>query len=189
MRYLNILKNQWLISRAWMMTSFIFMFCTIFLVAKLGQSSLDVPVRLIPYDYAANNGYVTVKSDGFGDADNYLVDIAAADIQNYTNWNNRTVVNQYSRFVNRMSPALYNKQGRLLLETAKSKKDTEEAQTFFVERTSISKDKSKVSISGTLTMYQGTVVTRKLNMNYVLSYNSKNGLPKISNFKAEVVEK
>ena len=172
-----------------MMTSVIFMLSTMFLVAKLGQSAIDVPVRLIPYDYAANNGYVTVKSDGFGDADNYLVDIASADILNYTNWNNRTITKQYSLFVNRMSPALYNKQGRLLLETAESKRNTEEAQTFFVENTSISKDKSRVNISGRLTMYQGTEVTRRLNMNYVLSYNSKNGLPMINNFKAEVVEK
>lgn len=189
MRYLNILKNQWLISRAWMMASLVFMLCTVFLVVKLGQSSLDVPVRLIPYEYAANNGYVTIQSDGIGDDKNYLVDIATADIQNYTTWNNRTAEKQYSRFVNRMSPSLYSKQGRLLLEKAKSKAKTEEAQTFFVERAFVSKDKEKVNIDGTLTMYQGTEITRRLRMKYALSYNSKNGLPMIDNFKAEVVEK
>lgn len=189
MRYLNILKNQWLVSRAWMLSTLVFMGMAVFLVLALIRSSMSTPVRLVPYEYAANNNYVTVTSDAMADKESYLTDIAIADVTNFTTWTNRTIVRQYSRFVNRMTPRLYTESGRMLLDKAEQIKTTEEAQTFFVERTSISKDGNTVLIVGVLRMYQGTVVTNTLNMSYMLEYNSRNGLPLISSFKSEQVNK
>lgn len=188
MRYLNIIKNQWLVARAWMMTSVIFMITTLFFAIKLGQVSLEVPVRLVPYDFAASNGYVTVSDSGVGDKESYIADIASADVLNYASWTNQTIVNQHSRFVNRMSPSLYAKQGRVLLEKAEDKKKSEESQTFFVTRTEVNKDKTQVRVVGTLSMYQGRERTRRMEMVYTLTYNSKNGLPMITAFKAEATE-
>lgn len=188
MRYLNILKNQWLVSRAWMMTSIVFMLTTMFLVVKVGQISLEVPTRLIPYEYAANNGYVTVNDDGIADKENYLIDIASADVMNYASWTNRTIVRQHSRFVNRMAPSLYSKEGRLLLERAQDKVKSEESQVFFLTGSEINNDKTKVKVTGSLSMYQGRERTRTTNMTYTLTYNSKNGLPMITGFKAEVID-
>lgn len=182
MRYLNILKNQWLVSRAWMITSVMFMILSFFLAIKLIQASSVVPVRLIPYDFAANNGAITVTGDGLSDSKSYLTSIAISDISNYGSWTNRTIKTQYTRFTNRMHPSLYAQAGRVLLETADSKLKSEESQSLFIEKTSV--DGDTVRVIGTLRLYQGSQITAEVKMRYDLTYTGVTGVPYLINFSA-----
>lgn len=184
MRYLNILKNQYRVSRAWMLTAVVLTIISILLTITLVRVSNSMPVRLVSYEYLANNGYVTVKSDGLSDAAGYLESIAAADVTNYTTWSNKNANKQHARFVNRLSPALYNKIGKSILDTGDSKKETQEAQTFFIEETKINSTKNTVQVVGLLRMYQGIEVSKSTKMIYELEYNNKNQVPKITSFKA-----
>lgn len=184
MRYLNILKNQYKVSRAWMLTTVVLIFISAMLAITLVRVANSLPVRLVSYDFLANNGYVTVTSDGLSDVSDYLESIAAADVTNYTTWSSKNVVNQHARFVNRLSPALYNKIGKTILDSGDSKKSTQEAQTFFIEETKINNSKNTVQIIGLLRMYQGIEVSKSTKMIYELEYNNKNQVPKITSFKA-----
>ncbi len=168
-----------------MLTTVLLVVVSIMLAVTLVRVSNSVPVRLVSYEYLANNGYVTITSNGLADADSYLESIAAADVTNYTTWSNKNVANQYARFVNRLSPALYNKIGKSILDAGDSKKPTQEAQTFYIEETKINNLKNTVQIIGLLRMYQGIEVTRSTKMIYELEYNNKNQVPKITSFKAK----
>lgn len=184
MRYLNILKNQYRVSRAWMLTTVVLIIVCVLLTTALIKVSNSMPVRLVSYDYLANNGYVTVNSDGLSDAVGYLESIAAADVTNYTTWSNKNADKQHARFVNRLSPALYNKIGKSILDTGNKKSETQEAQTFFIEETKINSTKTTVQVTGLLRMYQGIEVSKSTKMIYELEYNNKNQVPKITSFKA-----
>ncbi|WP_084324603.1 TraE/TraK family type IV conjugative transfer system protein [Marinospirillum insulare] len=185
MRYLNILKNQYRVSRAWMLTTLVLIIISIVLAVTLVKASNSMPVRLVSYDYLANNGYVTVKEDGLSDAVGYLESIAAADVTNYTTWSNKNADKQHARFVNRLSPALYNKIGKSILDTGNKKSETQEAQTFFIEETKVSSARNTVQVVGLLRMYQGIEVSKSTKMIYELEYNNKNQVPKITSFKAK----
>lgn len=185
MRYLNVLKNQYLVSRAWMLATLVLIIISVILAIALSKLAGNMPVRLVTYDYATSNGYITVTSDGLADANEYLLSIAAADVTNYTTWSSRNVVSQHSRFINRLSPALYNKIGKSILDAATNKKTTQEAQTFFIEETKLNPAKNTVQIVGLLRMYQGIEVSKSTKMVYELEYNNRNQIPKITSFRAK----
>src|SRR5690606_29617844 len=118
MRYFNTLRNQWLSSRAWMLSTLVFMFFSMYLLTVIVGLSRNTPVRLVPYDFAAHNGYVTVDTTGLGDKTEYLTSIASADVMNYASWSHRTISRQMGRFVNRMTPRLYARVGTTLINDA-----------------------------------------------------------------------
>lgn len=187
MRYLNLVKNQFLVSRAWMLTSLVLVLIILMLIIVLLKVGASQPVRIVTLDYLANNGYAVIDSTGNADNSEYLISIATSDVTNYTTWNNHNIKKQYQRFTNRFTPALYNKQARELLDVASKKSDSKEAQTFFVDKTLI--NKNTVKVIGTLRMYQGIEQTKAVNMTYTLKYNTNNQIPRIEVFTAEEIQK
>lgn len=188
MRYLNLLKNQFLISRAWMLTSLLLAIITIFLSFALIKMANNLPVRVVTLDYLSSHGYVEVDSLNKANNSEYLISIAAADIVNFTTWHNANVIKQYARFINRFSPSLFNKISAQLRDTASIKSKTQEAQTFFIDKTSINSKLDTVKITGVLRMYQGIELTKSIKMSYTLNYNTRNQLPMLNSFQSEVLD-
>src|SRR5690554_2375802 len=104
MRYVNALRNQWLVARGWMFATFAFALFSGYLLIVLGSTVSKMPTRLIPYEFAATNGPVEVSSNGKA-SEAYLARLAESDLQNYTDWTPRSVERQYAMFANRMTPA------------------------------------------------------------------------------------
>lgn len=183
MRYLNALKNQWIYARAWMFSTIVFAVFCMYLLIVVANLANNTQVRLVPYDFSANNGTVKVDASGMGDKIEYMTSIATSDLQNFASWTNRTIERQHGRFVNRMAPQLYSKAGGTILANAKAKTKTEHSQALFIENIAISNN--VIRISGTLAMYVASQHTKNVKMVYEITYKSNNGLPQIIDFKAQ----
>lgn len=181
MRYLNALRNQWLIARAWMFTTMLFAAFSVYLLISLGRAVADMPTRLVPYDFEVMNGPVKVSTTG-RTSDEYLAKIATSDLKSYTDWTPRTVQNQYGMFANRMTPALYAKIGTDLSVRAEEIADSERSQTFFISHIEAAED--EVRISGTLRAWHGRELLESEQKIYVLGYQYSRGIPKLNAFRS-----
>lgn len=181
MRYFNALRNQLNIARGWMFTTLIMTVFCAYLLMKLTAATLQTPVRLVPQNFDSMNGYVEVSQKDFSDLE-YITAIAVADLQYFTDWTPRTVKSQHSRFVNRMTPSLYAKEGVNLLINAEAHAKSERTQAFFIN--DVQARKNEVSILGTLEVWQGQERVSNARMTYTLKYTSISGLPKFVSFSA-----
>ena len=182
MRYLNSLKNQWVASRAWMFTSLVFMGFTFYLLGQVASMAHNVPVRLIPYEFDATTGPVEVKQDGTYEDQEYLTTIAMADLQSYTDWTPHTVREQYGRFSNRMTPALWSKTGNAIMADALMLAEGERSQSLYIDEVRI-RD-TTVQIAGHLQVWQGMERVENMKMLYELTYQPHRGIPKLAVFNA-----
>lgn len=182
MRYLNALRNQWLISRAWMFSTFAFALFSVYLLIVLGSTISKMPTRLIPYEFAATNGPVTVSSGGSA-SEEYLTRIAHSDLKHYTDWTPLTVERQYAIFANRMTPALYAQVGTDLIAQSRDIAGSERTQTLFVERTEVAGD--QVRVSGTLRSWHGSELIESSRKTYTLGYRFSAGVPSINELNAQ----
>lgn len=182
MRYLNALKNQWLSARAWMFTSLLFAGVSLYLMGQVASMAHNVPVRLVPYEFDTLSGPVEVKQDGTYDDQEYLTTIAMSDLQNYTDWTPYTVENQYGRFSNRMTPALWSKIGTSLMADSSDLANAERSQTFYIDE--IRAKDTTVQLTGRLVVWQGQEQVEDMKMLYELTYQPHKGIPKLAKFAA-----
>lgn len=182
MRYLNALKNQMVASRAWMFSTVFFAFTTLYLVGQVASMANNVPVRLVPYEFDARSGPVEIKEDAEYEDTEYLTTIALSDLQNYTDWTPNTVVKQYGRFANRMTPALWSAMGATLMIDADTLEAGERSQTLYVDNVRIRG--RTVQVAGKLQVWQGIERVENMSMLYELTYQAHKGLPKVASFKA-----
>lgn len=182
MRYLNALRNQWVVSRAWMFTTFVFALFSAYLLIVLGRTVADMPTRLIPYEFATVNGPVKVTSGGKASGE-YLALISASDLKSYTDWTPRTVQRMYATFANRLTPSLYAKIGADLVARSETLAGSERSQSFFVSHAEATKD--TVRISGTLRVWQGSELIESKSLVYTLGYRFSGGVPMLNTFKSE----
>lgn len=181
MRYLNSLRNQWIVAKAWMFTTVLLAAFCIYLLISLGRAVGDMPTRLVPYGFDALNGPVKVSSTG-RTSEEYLAQIATSDLKSYTDWTPRTVRNQYGMFANRMTPPLYAKIGTDLIVRADEIAESERSQAFFISHTEATEE--EVRISGTLRVWQGRELLETEQKVYVLGYQYSRGIPKLNAFRS-----
>lgn len=179
---MDALRNQAKSSRAWMSVTLFLMGLIVFLVLALAAQSVNTPVRLIPQQYDAATGPIEIASKLSGSED-YLTQVAIADVQNYTTWTPKTAPSQMARFVNRMTPKLYASQGAALMERAANLGGSEQSQSFFIDRTSVGG--TNVIVEGTLTIWQGKEQVSNIRMVYTVGYVKQGGLPKITTFNGK----
>lgn len=184
MRVLNALRNQWLVSRAWMFSTVMFALFSGYLLITLGSTVKDMPTRLIPYEFDAMTGPVEVSSSGRASGE-YLARIAESDLKNYTDWTPRTVKRAYGAFANRMAPQLYAQIGADLIAHAETIAASERTQAFFIDKTEALEKENTVRITGTLQVWQGSERIASNRVIYTISYRFSRGVPVINTFKSE----
>lgn len=167
--------------RAWQITALAMMAINAWMGVQMVRMANAAPTRLVPYEFAANNNYVQVDPEGMNAAE-YLVFIAEADLKNYTDWQNRTISNQYARFMNRMGPQLYQAKNIELKKELEQLSRIPYSQKFYPTQRQVI-DRRVVSISGTLERYAGERKVLEARVTYTLSYEFTGGLPYIRDWE------
>ena len=137
----------------------------------------DMPVRLIPYDYAINKGISSVPEIGVASPE-YASRIAIADISLYSNWTPNTVGKQFRRFLNRCAPELYSNQQPKLINLAEEYSNGNRSRAFFPRRTSVNEG-PVVKVTGELRRYEGDQLLSSRLVTYSVEYRLLHGVPYI----------
>jgi|SRR5690554_1403929 len=185
MKFLNSLRNQWLVSRAWMFTTLVLGGMLIYLLSSYVTLSQSMPVRLVPHHFHLADGPMEVGVDSVTTDATYLASIAEADVQFHGTWHPENVERQYARLINRMTPALRSRVGTDLLARIPDLADSERSQVLFLEGAEVSNDGDVVRVYGQLQAWYGSEPVEDQPVTYRLRYAFSNGVPYIASFVEE----
>lgn len=176
--YLETLVNAANRVSAWKAVAF---FEAVIIAALLWALILAVksmPVRLIPQNFAQNNGIVEIKPDGESNAE-YLVWVAESDLKLLTDWTPTSIGTQYYRLLNRMTPELYAEKNVELLGEAQQLQKSSYSQVFY-PHTRRYLGPGRVQVQGQLLRYVGERMILNIIATYTVGYRFFNGLPSLA---------
>ncbi|MBM64079.1 MAG: hypothetical protein CL484_14115 [Acidobacteria bacterium] len=183
MKYLNALRNQWIVARSWMFSSLLLAGMLFYMMTSYVQLAGNMPTRLVPYDLHVLEGPVEVGARASHTDGEYLSQIAIADVQLHSSWTPANVASQYGRFQNRMTPALYARAGTDLQARVPDLEDSERSQALFVERSEARDD--TVRVYGRLRVWHGSDLVEDDPIVYRVRYSFSNGIPYLAAFSVE----
>lgn len=141
-------------------------------------------IILVPSEIAQAAGPVKVAPGTYAQSPEYLGIVATSDVNLALTWTPGSVQNQYARFLNRMTPALYASQNVKLLDQAAAAKEGLVTQAFFPEKMQVVGENT-VKVQGILARWEGEKQTYRSAVGYTLKYQSYNGYLHVDSISAE----
>jgi len=167
----NLIKNR----DSWKTSAFIMTGIVVFCLWALFFQKTNEAAYIISYEHVVSEGKLKV-TPAEGTAQEYLALLASADISSLLNWKPKTVLNQYSRFLNRTSPEFYAQNHVRLINEANDHSDHNRSQTFYVDPMSITVRKgNKVLFTGELNLWEGDVKVFSRTQTFQLTYLKQRG--------------
>lgn len=186
-KYLEALVNASSSKRAWQLVAIAMMAVNVFMAFNMVRMANAAPTRLVPYEFAANHGYVDVDPDGLN-ADQYLAHIAESDIKLYTDWSRETLDRQYNRFLNRTAPNLYNRKVIELRKEIEQLARAPYSQAFFPTGRTVVGPRA-IAVEGNLNRWAGEKLVLAARVKYVLTYSFEGRLPAITDFEIQEISR
>lgn len=168
-------------ARAWRFACLTLAVCLVGSLFLYVSALRSMPVRLIPYDYAINQGIGEVRELGRV-SNEYMSRLAIADASLFNNWTNKTVSVQYRRFLNRASPALYANLQIELINKAEEMSHGVRTRAFYPSDTVVEQG-NVVEVVGRLQTYEGTELLENKLTRFRIQYRLLHGQPFIYSFE------
>jgi hypothetical protein len=175
-RYIDSIANAFSEARAWRATTLLLGALVVALVALNIYQSANKPTVLVPYEFAANKTPVTVETTGeiAGTSEEYLTNLALADLALVMNFTPDTVRTAHLRFLNRLTPDLSATQRAELASQAERYRTESRSQSFYPSDTRLVA-KNKVEVTGTVVQWTGDKEVLRAKTTYVVTYVIKQG--------------
>lgn len=188
--YLTVLAKAFSSANAWRATAFANAVIAAILAAGLVYSSTRSEVVLVPYELAAapkSQGVrVELSSRDFGvDNPEYLTQVALGDLALILNWFPENVVAQHARFLNRLTPQLYEQLNVKLRAEAEEFKSASTTQSFFPKANVKASSDNTVRVEGTLVRTVGEKEALRTNVAYKISYEKHRGYLHVKSMEIE----
>jgi len=174
-RYLNTLSNAFSEARAWKLTTFVVSAFAALLLISLMWVASHTPVVLVPQGFAESHGKVTVSQASGGTSPQYLSQIALGDLGLALNWEPNDVIQQYQRFLNRLTISDYASENIPLMSQAKADQANDTTESFFPDRVFVNVEKKTVKVYGTLNRWDGSNLVLHENVEYLVKYANEDG--------------
>lgn len=186
-KYTDAVANAFSEAKAWRAACLVVGLVAGVLAIALAIQSNSAPITLVPANFAASKGKVTIDPrEGFGTVSpDYLAQLALGDLGLILNWTPQTVKIQYSRFLNRMTPDLYAEQNVKLLTQASTFESNSTTQSFYPEKTQVSVDGNTVVAKGTLVRWTGEKESIRVNAVYTITYAKSEGYAHVASLKIQ----
>lgn len=170
--YLQTVANAFKTVNAWRSATIAVSVVAAILCYGFVQNARNTPVVLVTHDMATTQGRLTVTTNGEirGTSNEYLANIALADLGLVLNFTPDNVITQHKRFLNRVTESLYMASGNELLAQAEQLKKDGIVQSFHPDEVKVSQDGTKVYVSGTQIRYRGLGELQRVNLEYIVSY-------------------
>jgi type IV conjugative transfer system protein TraE len=182
-KYLDALANAFSEARAWKLTTFVVSGLSVFLVVALIWSSADKAVVLVPAGFAESHGRVTVTPATGSGSPEYLSQIALGDLALALDWQPNDVIEQYQRFLNRLTDAQYAAQNISLMSEAQHDQANDVSQSFYPDRVYVDPPHLSVKVSGMLTRWQGDKQVLHAPAEYEVRYAGEDGYLHVESLK------
>lgn len=182
-KYLDALANAFSEARAWKLTTFVVSGLTVLLAIALVWSSADRAVVLVPAGFAESQGRVHVAPASGGGSPAYLSQIALGDLALALNWQPDDVIEQYQRFLNRLTDAQYAAQSIALMSEAQRDQANDVSQSFYPDRVFVDPASLSVKVSGMLTRWDGDKQVLHSPAQYQVSYAGEEGYLHVESLK------
>lgn len=175
--YLQVVANAFQAKNAWRAACFAVSAVALVLAYALTQSVRNTPIALITHEMASTTGRMTVTTAGElrGTSNEYLANVAMADLGLILNFTPDNVVTQHKRFLNRVTESLYSSSGTQLLAQADLLKSDGITQSFHPSDVDVSSKGDKVFVKGTQIRYRGTNELQRATLEYVITYKRYRG--------------
>jgi hypothetical protein len=175
-RYTDSIANAFSEVRAWRTSALLLGALVIALVGLNIYQSANKPMVLVPYEFAANKTPVTVETTGeiAGTSEEYITNLALADLALVMNFTPDTVRTAHLRFLNRLTPDLSATQKSELSSQAERYRAESRSQSFYPSDTKLVA-KNKVEVTGTVVQWTGDKEVLRAKTTYVVTYVIKQG--------------
>lgn len=175
-RYTDSIANAFSEVRAWRTSALLLGALVIALVGLNIYQSANKPMVLVPYEFAANKTPVTVETTGeiAGTSEEYITNLALADLALVMNFTPDTVRTAHLRFLNRLTPDLSATQKSELSSQAERYRVESRSQSFYPSDTKLVA-KNKVEVTGTVVQWTGDKEVLRAKTTYVVTYVIKQG--------------
>lgn len=182
--YMSAIANAFNEAKAWKYATLaLSVVCSIQSIGLIYQS-VRAPTYLIPHQIASAKGPMKVQPGAEINAD-YLQYVAVADLELVLTWQPRSVEDQFARFQNRLTPALYAAQHQKLMDDAKKFKSEDTTQAFYRNGNIQVTQNNKVKIPGILVRWNGDKLILREDFNYILTYQETGGMLYLDNLVIE----
>lgn len=175
-KYPDMLANAFASVKAWRTATFMLGGVCAFLAASLAYQSLQAPAYLVPYEFASTDKPIKVQPGGDHVNPDYLATVALGDLSLITTFHPDNVRVQFSRFLNRATPALFAEQEMRLTAEAKEYAEQKVSQTFYGNMTQVSKKGDRVEIKGWLVRNAGNKEILRREVTYTMAYKESRGM-------------
>jgi type IV conjugative transfer system protein TraE len=186
-KYTDAVANAFSEAKAWRAACLVVGLVAGVLAIALAIQSNSTPVTLVPANFAASTGKVTINpKKGFGSVSpDYVSQMALGDLGLVLNWTPQTVRIQYQRFLNRMTPELYAEQNIKLLTQAGEFESNSTTQSFYPDVTKVSVDGNTVVANGTLVRWTGEKESIRVKATYTITYAKSEGYAHVASLKIQ----
>ncbi|MHB0929166.1 MAG: TraE/TraK family type IV conjugative transfer system protein [Candidatus Nanopelagicales bacterium] len=173
-RYSDLVYNQATAIKAWKTTTVLTSIGLVAAVIAMAYMATHQTTILVPQTVSAATGPLKVAADKKQTSAEYLSFIASADLSYALDWTPATVSLQFSRFLNRMSPAAYAVQQVALIAEAATHTKESESQSFYPVSTQVV-GSDTVKVTGTLARWEGDKQIFRQATTYIITYTTANG--------------
>lgn len=175
-RYTDSVANAFSEVKAWRAAAYLLGALVVTLVVLNIYQSANKPTVLVPYEFATTQGKVTVETTGeiAGTSEEYITNLALADLALVMNFTPETVKTAHLRFLNRLAPDLSAMQSNELRSQADRFRAESRSQVFYPSETRLAA-RNKVEVSGTVVQWTGDKEVLRTKTTYVVTYAIKQG--------------
>lgn len=180
--YLQTISNAFKTVNAWRSATIAVSVVAAILCYAFVQNTRNTPVVLVTHEMATSQGRMTVTTSGEirGTSNEYLANVALADLGLVLNFTPDNVLTQHKRFLNRVTESLYSTNGNELLAQAEQLKRDGIVQSFHPSEVKVSEDGTKVYVQGTQIRYRGLGELQRVHLEYVITYKRYKGYLHVS---------
>lgn len=181
-RYLESVANAFKEAKAWRAATLFLGGVSLLLAYQLVSLARNQAVVLVPYSVATDNARLQVTTNGEiqGTSNEYMANLALADLGLILNFTPENVLTTHKRFLNRLTDSTYKEQESPLLAKAADYKTREVTQSFFPTNVRVSKDRTRVEVDGLLLASLKGTPTLRTTLTYIITYEVFKGYAHVS---------
>ena len=186
MNFINKVANEAAAKRGWQAATAVLLGFCIFFAFQLNKALNNLPVRLIPYNFALNGHEVTTTTTGEGSTE-YIELMARGDVQLLTDFRPKTAMARVSQLMNRFTIELQAGTKADLMEQADANEKNQISQHMMIDELK-ARNGNDVLVAGELKRWEGSTLVSSGTVYITLEYSYRNGIPYIESTKTFLKE-